>query len=258
MHLILNLTTTGYFLFIYSGDNVTFYIPTQVADNTFQINPSTGKITTTKSLDREAKETYLIPVYVTDSTSQGRTLFDVSTLIITITDVNDHAPEFKPGSCYRLSIPENNDLSVIHTVVAKDLDNGNNGEITYSITSGNLGNKFSIDMKTGDLSARPLDRESHSRYYLTITAQDRGSPSLFGICNITILVEDQNDEDPKFDLSKYSTEILEDVPVDTSIMKIHASDADIGINARIIYSLANESQWLFRIDNKTGVITTAG
>lgn len=59
--------------------------------------------------------------------------FDVATLHITITDVNDHAPEFRPGSCYGLSVPENSDLAVIHTIVADDLDEGANGEIVYSI-----------------------------------------------------------------------------------------------------------------------------
>lgn len=193
-----------------------------------------------------------------DSSSNGKTFFDVSTLIIKITDVNDHAPEFKSGACYRLYIPENNEPSVIHTIAAKDLDEGNNGEIGYSITGGNLGNRFSIDMRTGELTARSLDRETHSRYQLTITAQDRGKPSLMGLCNITVVVEDQNDNDPKFDLSKYSTSIPENTPIDTTILKVHASDIDMGVNSRIIYSLANESQWLFRIDNKSGDITTAG
>lgn len=59
--------------------------------------------------------------------------FDVATLHITITDVNDHEPEFRPGSCYALSVPENSDLAVIHTIVATDLDAGANGEIVYTI-----------------------------------------------------------------------------------------------------------------------------
>jgi protocadherin-16/23 len=238
--------------------NITFYIPQEVADSAFQIDPTSARITTTKPLDRETKSSYTIPVYVTDISSPGKTLFDVSTLIIKITDVNDHAPEFKIGSCYKLFVPENNEMAVIHTVVAKDLDEDGNGEIAYSISGGNLRNKFSIDMRTGELTAKPLDRETHARYHLTIVAQDRGKPSMMGFCNVTVIVEDQNDNDPKFDLSKYSTSIPEDVPVDTSILKVHASDGDMGVNARIIYSLANESQWLFRIDNKTGIITTAG
>lgn len=200
----------------------------------------------------------MITIYVTDSTNPTVTLFDVSLLIIDVEDVNDNAPNFQSGSCSRISIPENGKTAVIHTIIAEDPDAGSNGNIHYSITGGNVGNKFVLDLKTGELTAKPLDRESHSRYYLTITAHDQGSPAQQSSCNLTVSVEDQNDNDPRFDITHYSTTIYEDVPIDTSVLKVHASDADVGLNARIIYSLANESQWLFQIDNKTGVITTAG
>lgn len=114
-------------------------------------------------------------------------------------------------------------------------------------------------MHTGELKARSLDREMHSRYHLQITAQDRGSPITYqGTCNITVIVEDQNDNDPRFELSKYVATIPEDTPIGTSVLKVKATDADLGINARMVYSLANETQWLFSIDNRSGVITTAG
>ena len=73
-----------------------------------------------------------------------------------------------------------------------------------SFSGGNLGNKFTIDMHTGELTARSLDREQHSRYILQIQAQDRGTPITYqGHCNITVIVEDQNDNDPRFEQSKY-------------------------------------------------------
>ena len=114
-------------------------------------------------------------------------------------------------------------------------------------------------MHTGELKARPLDRETHSRYFLQITAQDRGSPVTYqGQCNITIIVEDENDNDPRFEMAKYVASIPEDVAIGTSVMTIKALDADMGVNARISYSLANETEWLFNIDNRSGLITTAG
>lgn len=65
------------------------------------------------------------------------------------------------------------------------------------ILGGNFGNKFSIDMHTGELTAKPLDRESVARYHLQITAQDRGSPITYqSTCNISISVDDQNDSSP--------------------------------------------------------------
>jgi protocadherin-16/23 len=76
------------------------------------------------------------------SSKTYKSQFDVATIVIRVTDVNDHAPEFRPGSCYPLAIPENNDLSIIHQVVATDLDEGPNGDITYSITGKNLFSHF--------------------------------------------------------------------------------------------------------------------
>ncbi|XP_069675157.1 protein dachsous-like isoform X2 [Periplaneta americana] len=240
--------------------NLTYHVPAGIADDRFSVEPHTGVVSVRALLDRETRDRYLVPVYVTSPPRRpGSPQFDVTTVAIRVTDVNDHAPEFRPGTCYTVAVPENSDLAVIHTVVATDLDSGPNGEVTYSITAGNIGNKFSIDLHTGELTARPLDRESHSRYWLVITAQDRGTPvPLQGSCNVSVIVEDQNDNDPRFSQPRYTATIPENVPVDSVVLTVQASDADLGVNARIVYSLANESQWLFKIDNKSGVITTAG
>lgn len=113
----------------------------------FVVDPSRGIVTTKGSFDREIKDIYKVPIYVTESNIQYKTTtsqiksksfsksqFDMATIIIRISDVNDHAPEFRAGSCYPLSIPENSDFAIIHRLVAMDLDEGPNGEITYSIT----------------------------------------------------------------------------------------------------------------------------
>ncbi|KAK9891679.1 hypothetical protein WA026_015647 [Henosepilachna vigintioctopunctata] len=240
-----------------NAGNLTFMMPSELSDGDFTID-FLGRVSTSNYIDREKRDFYSLPVYIIDSSKSPRTLSDVTTLLIKVEDVNDHAPEFKKGSCYRLSIPENNDQSVIHTVTATDLDEGLNSKLSYTISGGNVGNKFSINSKTGDLFAKSLDREIFSKYHLVITAHDNGNPKMQGYCNLTISVEDQNDNDPKFDEAKYSKSIREDISPDTSILRVHASDADAGINSRIIYSLANESHWLFRIDNKSGVIFTTG
>lgn len=244
---------------MFSG-NLNFVIPPVVADDKFTVDDRLGTINVKSKIDREEKDQFVFPVYVTDtSTFQSSTNFDVATVLVNVLDVNDNPPSFKTGSCYPLAVPENNEPEIIHTVTATDKDIGANGVITYSIISGNNGNKFSIDSTTGKLTAKTLDRETQARYELTISAYDHGSPVMLqGSCNITIIVEDQNDNDPIFDTAHYSAAIPEDSPIDTSIIKVRATDADLGLNKRIVYSLANESQGLFRIDNKTGIIFTTG
>lgn len=122
-----------------------------------------------------------------------------------------------------------------------------------------MGNKFSIDARTGELSARSLDREQQARYMLQIQAADRGQPITHqGHCNISVLVEDQNDNEPRFELSKYVASVQEDAPIGSSVLQLRATDADLHINSRLIYSLANETQWQFAIDSESGLITTVG
>lgn len=129
----------------FTGGNLTYEIPSGVADDHFTIDPLRGIVTTQGEFDRETKDVYIIPVYVTELSMTSSTYqnsltqrrdaqFDVTTLVVKITDVNDFAPEFRPGSCYPLAVPENSELAVIHTVVATDLDEGPNGDIIYSIT----------------------------------------------------------------------------------------------------------------------------
>lgn len=130
------------------GGNLTYEIPSGVADDHFTIDPIRGIVTTRGQFDRETKDVYIVPVYVTESSMPSsnyhnsltqrqrdlNTQFDVTTLVVKITDVNDFAPEFRPGACSPLAVPENSELAIIHTVVATDLDEGPNGEIVYSIT----------------------------------------------------------------------------------------------------------------------------
>lgn len=238
-----------------SNSNLTYIIPAGIGDNKFRINPGTGEIHTVATLDREEKEQYSLTVYVRDGSFPAQ--YDTASVLVSLSDVNDHSPEFR-DSCYPLRVPENTDLSVIHTLLATDKDSGLNGEVTYSLSGDGIGKKFNIDPYSGQLSARPLDREAKSKYSLYITARDRGKPSRVGSCNITITVEDQNDNDPQFTQNRYTASISENTPPGSSVLTVQATDKDHGENAKITYSLSNETQWLFKINNETGVISTVG
>lgn len=135
------------FYFECTGGNLVYEIPAGVGDDLFTIDSNRGIVTTRGSIDRESKDVYTIPIYVTEvagndfnngyaysKSKSTMTLYDVATLVIRINDVNDHAPEFRPGTCYPLAVPENHEATIIHTVVATDLDEGTNGDIIYSIT----------------------------------------------------------------------------------------------------------------------------
>ncbi|XP_015437598.1 PREDICTED: protein dachsous [Dufourea novaeangliae] len=271
--------------------NISFSIPSNVASDKFAVSPN-GLVTLRGPLNREETSLYSVPILARSSK-----LLDISTLQVLVMDENDNSPEFRAGSCYTLAVPENQETAVIHTIAATDLDEGKNGEIYYSIVGGNIGAKFILDPVTGMLSMSHLDRETVSKYALTISAKDRGRPSLEARCNLTVIVLDVNDnapafaqnqytesrprgslqnvEYPSFGLpsgfpyassnyptnyhpAKYAATISEDVAPDSSVMSVRATDPDQGVNGKITYSIAEETSWLFRVDNLTGVITTAG
>ncbi|KOC69013.1 Protein dachsous [Habropoda laboriosa] len=233
--------------------NVTFSIPSNVASDKFSITPN-GLVTLRGSLNREQTSRYSVPILARSSK-----LLDISTLEVLVMDENDNSPEFRSGSCYTLAVPENQETAVIHTTAAADQDEGKNGEIYYSIVGGNIGAKFILDSVTGMLSMSNLDREAVSKYVLTISAKDKGRPSLEARCNMTVIVLDVNDNAPTFVQNhKYVATISEDVAPDSSVMSVRATDPDQGVNGKITYAIAKETSWLFRVDNLTGVVTTAG
>ncbi|XP_022092788.1 protocadherin-16-like [Acanthaster planci] len=238
-----------------NGD-ITFEIPTGIADNKFTVDASTGVIVTDGELDREAKDSYSVTVYARNGGFPVR--YDVASVIVYVQDSNDHAPGFAT-SHYELSVPENEPASAVHVVVAEDKDIGDNSNLTYSIRDGNIGGLFELNSVTGQLSTTgPLDREVTPQYNLTIRATDNGVPSQSGDTVITVNVLDENDNDPVFTMPSYHYELAENTGIGVSLMTVEAVDADEGTNAMVQYSLDNSTLGLFGIDVNSGQLTTTG
>lgn len=115
------------FLVLLCTGNVTFSIASNTASNKFAIMPS-GLVVLQDSLDREEVAHYFVSIV-----ARSNKLLDISILEVIVVDENDNSPEFRPGSCYTLAVPENQEDSAIHTIAATDPDEGKNGEIGYSI-----------------------------------------------------------------------------------------------------------------------------
>ena len=56
------------------------------------------------------------------------------------------------------------------------------------------------------ITAVSFDRERQREFTLSVTATDLAEEPLIGICQITVLISDQNDNDPKFENSRYQCE----------------------------------------------------
>jgi len=78
--------------------------------------------------------------------------------------------------------------------------------------------------------------------------QDAGTPSLSAERDLTVHVLDENDNAPKLSSQQYTVSrqqytlsVPENTPVGTSVFSLEAADTDIGVNARLVYSLSTAS-----------------
>ena len=147
-------------------------------------------------------------------------------------------------------------------MTAIDPDKDLNGTIVeYKIVSGNEDGKFRLNPPSEEtpfmfiVTEGGLDRETKDFYQFNISAKDGGDSPRYGYLQLSIDVTDVNDNPPTFDPSEYVTQVREGEKVGTSVIRVEASDGDIGDNAEIFYSII-DSSGQFTIDERTGVIKT--
>lgn len=156
---------------------------------------------------------------------------------------------------------------IVTTVTARDPENN---PVIYSMTSlldSRTQAMFDIDQKTGVVTTKvQLDRELVDVHYFRVTVMDDSFPPRSGTTMLQINVLDANDHSPVFEMAEYDASVRESVSVGTTVITLKATDQDIGKNAEVQYSVQHidgggtstveEDDHAFKIDSKTGVITT--
>uniref|UniRef100_A0A663N2N9 Neural-cadherin-like n=2 Tax=Athene cunicularia TaxID=194338 RepID=A0A663N2N9_ATHCN len=195
---------------------------------------------------------------IDDNASGGPTpLSSFAEVIVGVNDINNNKPVFRECAYYSDStwVLENQPPGTyVLQVEAYDADLGVNGEVKYGLMhrdGASLG--FSIDPDTGVITTtQSFDREKQREYTLSVTATDQAQEPLIGVCQITILIADVNDNDPKFENSRYQYFLSEDTPVGTSFLHVAAHDSDQGVNAAVTYSMLEHQLAYFQINPSTG------
>nr|XP_023681982.1 protocadherin Fat 4-like isoform X2 [Paramormyrops kingsleyae] len=203
-----------------------------------------GALCLQKELDRETMSLYILTIQVSDCGQPlSSRLTGTARVTILVKDVNDNAPSFK--STGMIHIPEDTPLHTeIMVVQAVDLDSGLNGHVLYELQNWS-GSRFRINSTTGTVYLEePLDRELVHVFKVRLTARDEGIPQLSTSMNLTVFVEDVNDNDPAFSRSLYNVTVSEDLPRGTSLLQVHAYDADAGPNGLLQYHLSQDSPFL--------------
>ena len=209
--------------------NVIYSISSPTAPLPFNINPQSGELSVDAMLDFEQVASY--SVNVTASNPDGLQSTTIRTFI-SLKDENDNPPIFGSAIFSGNVVEHSPGGSAILTVTASDADSGDNGEIVFSIVSGNFFNLLSIDT-IGDgigvirvAANADINREVIDRFNLTIRANDLGSPQMEDFAQVLIVVDDINDNPPVFLPRSYRATVREDARPLTVIQTVFAVDID--------------------------------
>ena len=219
------------------------------------LNESTGVLRSGYSvIDREVTGSLEFVVNVTDLGSPP--LSHIFNFTVVITDVNDNAPAFNQPT-YTFHLLENQPAgTLVGEVLAHDPDNLENGTVVYSI---DLSLKFTIQDRTGRIeSMTPLDRERMERYTFFVDARDDGLISLSTLnrAEVIVIVDDVNDNDPKFEMDQQTRfSISTDAAPGSVVARVEANDSDSSMFNVVVYRIESTTS-LFSIENgRSGVVT---
>uniref|UniRef100_A0A8C1UYE8 Protocadherin gamma-C3 n=1 Tax=Cyprinus carpio TaxID=7962 RepID=A0A8C1UYE8_CYPCA len=186
-------------------------------------------------LDREQQKTHEMVLTAVDGGSPLRS--GTAQIKVTVLDANDNVPVFD-RSVYRVSLVENAPRgTLVLKLNATDLDEGANGEITYSF-SGHAPLKvrelFSVDSHSGEIRVKGIvDYEKASVYELYVQAKDKGPSAVAVHCKVLVDILDVNDNAPEVILTSVSTPVQEDAPPGTVIAVVSVMDRDSGENGAV-------------------------
>ncbi|XP_069825372.1 protocadherin gamma-B5-like isoform X27 [Dendropsophus ebraccatus] len=238
-------------------------IVSKISEKYFSINLDNGDLYIADRIDRETLcGTEADCVLTFDAVVENP--LNVFNIKINIQDINDNPPMFILNTI-RIEMSEYTSPGRRFLLQnAEDLDIGDNSLISYRLSANQdftLGEKVSTDGSVFPelILEKFLDRETQDKHELILTASDAGNPVQTGTALITIIINDINDNSPVFTQDVYKVSVRENIPVNSTILQISASDEDEGVNAQITYSIrttANNILQTFFINPQNGEIKT--
>uniref|UniRef100_A0A665TAV5 FAT atypical cadherin 3a n=1 Tax=Echeneis naucrates TaxID=173247 RepID=A0A665TAV5_ECHNA len=225
--------------------------------STFSIDCNTGWISTHKDLDHETNPSYTFTVVASDL-GETLSLSSTTTVTLAVSDINDNPPKFLEmhyfGSVQE-SDPPGEVVAVLNT---RDNDSSSvNRQVSYHITSGNYRGVFALGLVQGEWKMYvkgQLDREEHNIYIINVTASD----GLFvSQATVEITVIDNNDNSPTCDQAVYSASVPEDIPINSIMLRVGATDADVGVSSWIQFSLHGPGSQDFTMDPDSGEVKSS-
>ncbi|XP_078078835.1 protocadherin-16-like [Mustelus asterias] len=217
-------------------------------DGVFTIRSNTGDISVKSSSGLDYEQTPKLRLVIK---AESPSSFVFTAVTLSLHDVNDNLPHFQLQNYVAFIWEAQGYNTPIMQVLANDLDQGQNGQVTYSIAASSQSDLFRINPLTGDIStAAIMDREIWPKTQLRLTATDRGTPRLVGTATLTVIILDLNDNSPTIPLPRV-VRVPENTLIGSEITKVTGNDVDSG--PVLSYTLVPESE-KFSINRYRGII----
>ena len=230
----------------------------------FSIDGSTGELSFKSIPDYESPmDSFQSPETVGDNiyevlvtASDGSTPV-VGTVMVTVTDVNDNAPEFT-----EMSYNVDEGTSTVQIMAIDEDGTVAYNSLTYSIsTTGNDNGEFSIStdglltFTTTPDYEMARDADTNNVYEVLVTVSDGATGTNDVSQTVMVTVEDANDNTPMFAASSLMHTVTEGT---TSVGTVSATDGDgTTANNSLTYSIAmtGNDNALFMIEADTGALS---
>ena len=207
----------------------------------FSLNSNTGAVTLIQHLNSESPDrdtAFVMTYYVTDGA------FNVTgaTLTVSILDRNDNEPQFAQEE-YVVYFNEGQASGTnVLQVTATDADvSANNKIFTYSLVSSQDAGNFSM-VGNQIRSAAIFDYEGVKKYTLEVQAVNVNSEDkLSGKAQVTVFIQDLNDNNPVALPSTLNFNISEGTIVGSVVNAVHATDLDSTTNGELVYSISDST-----------------
>ncbi|XP_069753842.1 LOW QUALITY PROTEIN: protocadherin alpha-C2-like [Narcine bancroftii] len=226
------------------------------------------ELITSEPMDRESDPEYEIAFIAWDLGPAS--LSSNTTIQVIISDVNDNPPQFVE-TLYNIYVMENKAPGAsLMALTASDPDLDQNSYISYSLLN-NVGYVFpvstylSINSMNGTIYAlRSFDYEEFKSFQIHVQARDAGLTPLSSSVAVNVIILDQNDNAPIIvsPSGQSGSEAVVLLPQSSAqgylVVKILATDADSGQNARLFYHMVKSTDpSLFNVGQNTGELTTS-
>ncbi|XP_003799462.1 cadherin-16 isoform X2 [Otolemur garnettii] len=234
------------------------------AGRAFELDPTSGSVTL-GSVPLQAGQNTRLQVLAIDLAGAEGGLSSTCEITVTVSDVNDHAPEFTTSQIGPINIPEDVEPgTLVATLMATDADLEPNFRLMkFAIDGGNTEGVFGLvwEPDSSYVQLRLLKNLSYEEapsHEVIVVVQNVAElvgpgPGPGATATVTVLVE-RVLPPPTLDQDSYKTTVPVGTPAGFLLLTVQPADP---MNRSLRFSLVNDSEGWLCIGNVSGEVHTA-